>query len=158
VTEGNWLLSRRLRDAATRIAASTDAAASEALWREAERDVAAAGASEDAAVALPVLERSLPELRALFAAWDAGTAPLPAWDQAVLKRAMNAWRKRLKLTRADDEISSSRNPLSRGQSSGITGVQPPDQYPPEIWALLVSQGRLRDGGHGILESTAPGGA
>ena len=115
-TPENWLLSTRLRALATRLAAGLDAPAQDAAWRAAERDVAAADASEDAATALPVLERSLPELEALVAAWDARTTPLPAWDQAVLKRAMNAFKKRLKLTRADDEVSSNRNPLSRGVS------------------------------------------
>jgi hypothetical protein len=151
----HWLLSRRLRDVAARLA-SADAPAAEALWATALRDVEAAGAGEDEDVALPVLERSLDALRDLVAAWDAGTVRLPDWDQAVLKRAMNAFRKRLKLTRADDEGSGSRNPLSRGQASSITGVQPPDQYPPEVWDLLVAQGRLRDAGHGILEQVVPG--
>src|SRR5688572_30081459 len=124
-----WLLSARLRAVVARLrsggAAGGDA---EAAWREADAAIRAAGAEEDAAVALPVLERDLGEVEALMAGWDSRRVPLPAWDQAVLKRAMNAYKKRLKLTRADDEFSSSRNPLSRGASSGITGVSPPAQY------------------------------
>ena len=64
---------------------------------------------------------------------------------------MKAYRKRLKLVRLDDESSGSRNPLSKGEASGILGVKPPEQYAPEIWAALVRQGRLKDGGHGLLE-------
>jgi len=150
----NWLLRTRLRDCRARLEAGGDPASVDAAWREAERAVAEAGAGEDAAVALPVLERDVSALRALLAAWDARSLPLTAWDQAVLKRAHNAYKKRLKLTRADDEFSSSRNPLSRGASSGITGVRPPEQYTQDIWDVLVAQGRLRDGGHGLLEPGA----
>jgi hypothetical protein len=146
----NWLLSTRLRALRARLAGA-DPVAAEGLWREAERDVAAAGAQEDAAVALPVLERSASELDALFAGWDARRTPLPAWDQAVLKRAMNAYKKRLKVMRADDEVSASRNPLSKGATSGIRGVRPPEQFTQDVWDVLVAQGRLKDGGHGLLE-------
>jgi hypothetical protein len=69
----------------------------------------------------------------------------------VLKRAMKAFRRRLKLTRTEDESSASRNPLSRGETSGVTGVRPPERYPAEVWELLVALGRLRDAGHGLLE-------
>ena len=149
----NWLLVTRLRAIAARVAdpAGADSASTDAAWRDAQGAVDAAGAQEDAAVALPVLERDAGELAALLRAWDARRAPLSAWDQAVLKRAMNAFKRRLKLTRADDEGSGSRNPLSRGSTSSITGVRPPDGYGADVWALLVAHGRLRDGGHGLLE-------
>ena len=68
-----------------------------------------------------------------------------------MKRALKAYRKRLKLMRLDDESSASRNPLSKGESSHILGVKPPENYPPEVWAYLIKQGKLRDGGHGLLE-------
>ena len=150
----NWLLTHRLKGLRARIAASADPSEIASAWKQAEAAIAAAGAAEDATIALPVLERDLSELSALLAAWDARTVPLPAWDQAVLKRAMNAYKKRLKLTRTDDEISSSRNPLSRGASSSILGVRPPEQYSQEVWDLLVAHGRLRDGGDGLLEPAA----
>ena len=152
--EGNWLLSTRLRALAAALAATSDPAETARHWHEAQAAIAAAGADQDADVALPVLEKSLPDLQALLAAWDTARAGLPAWDLAVLKRAMKAFRRRIDLARADEESSTSRNPLSRGESSGITGVRPPEQYPPDVWDLLVRQGRLRDAGQGILESTA----
>ena len=149
----NWLLCNRLRKLAADVAAAS-AEAQEPLWAEMESLLEQAGAEEDADLALPVLERSLEELHKVLDGWTAGTTPLPEWDKAVLKRAMKAYRKRLKLMRLDDESSSSRNPLSKGESSSILGVRPPEQYDQEIWDLLVAQGRLRDGGGGMLE---PGG-
>lgn len=147
----NWLLRTRLRASRERIAVAVDAAAAEDGWRAAEAAVAAAGEQESADVALPILERDVQALDALLAAWDARTLPLAAWDQAVLKRALNAYKRRLKLTRADDEASSSRGPFSRGAASGIRGTRPPEQYSTDIWELLVAQGRLCDGGDGLLE-------
>jgi hypothetical protein len=152
----NWLLTARLRAVHDRLRASPDAGEADAAWRDAEAAVAAAGAGEDATVALPVLERDVAELAALLAGWEARRIPLPEWDQAVLKRAMNAFKKRLKLTRADDDISSSRNPLTRGAASSIVGVTPPEPYGPDVWALLVAHGRLRDAGDGLLEPAAGG--
>ena len=149
--EENWILSNRLRALAARVAAGVEPAQAESLWRDAQKQVDAAGAGEEADVALPVLERSLTALQALIASWDAGRLPLPAWDQAVAKRALKAYRRRLDLTRSDDEYSSSRNPMSKGMSSAITGVRPPDRYPQEVWDLLVAQGKLRDAGGGLLE-------
>jgi len=151
--EAHWLLSARLRATVTSLEAASDEATQAALWRAAERAVDEAGAAEDADVALPVMERSQPDLLALLAAWDARRKPLPVWDQAVLKRAMKALNRRLDLTRGDDEVSSSRNPLTRGGASSITGVRPPERYPTEVWALLVAHGRLRDAGDGVLEPT-----
>ena len=79
------------------------------------------------------------------------SAPLPEWDKAVLKRAFKAYKKRLKLMRLDDESTAGVNPLSAGRESSILGIRPPEQYPPEVWDLLVVQGKLRDAGGDLLE-------
>lgn len=147
----NWLLRTRLSQVRDRLLGTTDPLEVAAAWRDALAAVGAAGEGENADVALPVLEQDLESLEALLGAWSARSLPLVAWDQAVLKRAMNALKRRLKLTRADDEFSSSRSPFSRGASSGIRGTRPPEQYSQDIWDLLVAQGRLRDGGDGLLE-------
>lgn len=151
--EANWLLSARLAEVARRVAATSEGPLAEAAWSDADAALREAGAAEEAEVALPVLVRSLPDLEALLAAWAARRTPLPAWDKAVLARAMKALKRRLDLTRGDDDVSSSRNPLTRGASSSITGVRPPERYPPEVWATLVAHGRLRDAGDGVLEPT-----
>jgi len=152
-SDSNWLLCNRVRDLAGEVAAALDEAGSEEGWQRLEGLLEEAGADEIEEIALPVLDRSLEEVHALLDAWEAGTVGLAPWDRAVLKRALKAYRKRLKIMRLDDESSGSRNPLSKGGASSITGVRPPEQYPQEIWDLLIAQGKLRDAGHGLLELT-----
>lgn len=147
----DWLLSNRLRALTEKVAAGVDPAEEKALWTAAEADLTAAGADEDADVALPVLERSLPELNALITAWDTGHRALPRRDREILKRAVKAVRKRLKLARLDDESSSGRNPLSKGEHSSILGVKTPEGFSQEIWDTLIAQGKLRDAGYGLIE-------
>ena len=69
----------------------------------------------------------------------------------TLQRAMKALKKRLKLTRLDDESRLGRDPMSRGGRSGIVAVKPPDQYPAEVWQALEQKGRIRGIGHGLYE-------
>jgi len=71
--------------------------------------------------------------------------------QQQLKQAMKAFKKRLKLTRLDAESTIGGGPFSSGRGSGIVGIQPPNQYPREIWERLVEQGRLRRVGGGLYE-------
>ncbi len=72
-------------------------------------------------------------------------------SQQVLKQAMKAFKKRLKLTRLDAESSLGGGPFSSGRGSGIVAIQPPNQYPREVWEKLVEQGRLRRAGGGLYE-------
>ena len=61
-----------------------------------------------------------------------------------LKRAYKAFKKRLKLSRLDDESG-----LSMGsKKSRISGITPPTGHPPGIWEELVAQGKLRREGSG----------
>jgi hypothetical protein len=61
-----------------------------------------------------------------------------------LKRAFKAFKKRIKLTRLDDESG-----LSKGSKrSGIAGITPPSGFPPGIWEELVTLGRLKREGSG----------
>lgn len=68
-----------------------------------------------------------------------------------LKRAMKAFKKRLKLTRLDEESSLGGGPFSGGRDSGIVAIRPPDRYPQEAWDKLVEMGRLRDAGSGLYQ-------
>jgi hypothetical protein len=56
------------------------------------------------------------------------------------KRALKAFKKKLKLARLDDESGLSRG---GGKKSGITGITPPPGHPPGVWEELVKQGKLR---------------
>jgi hypothetical protein len=61
-----------------------------------------------------------------------------------LKRAYKAFKKRIKLTRLDDESG-----LNKGSKrSAIAGITPPSGFPPGIWEELVAQGRLKREGSG----------
>jgi hypothetical protein len=68
----------------------------------------------------------------------------------TLKRALKSFKKRLKLTALDEDSRLGRGAFSAG-AQGIYAVQPPNQYPPEVWAELCRQGKLRHSGHGLYE-------
>ena len=61
----------------------------------------------------------------------------------TLKRAMKAFRKRLKLARLDDESRLGHDAMTKGEKSRICAVKPPEQYPQEVWDYLVETGRLK---------------
>jgi len=72
----------------------------------------------------------------------------------TLKRAMKAFKKRLKLTALDEDSRLGRGPFSGG-ATGVCAIQPPDQYPDAVWAELCRQGKLRRSGHGLYELPRP---
>jgi hypothetical protein len=80
----------------------------------------------------------------------AGTGPTPQ----QLKTALKAFKKRLKLTRLDDESRLGHGALSSGGPSGIVAITPPAQFPQAVWNELVRQGKLRRAGQGMYELAA----
>jgi hypothetical protein len=66
-----------------------------------------------------------------------------------LKGAFQAFKKRLKLARLDDESRLGHRATSSGGKSSIEGIQPPRQFPREVWEELVRRGKLRYVGHGL---------
>jgi hypothetical protein len=77
-----------------------------------------------------------------------GEAP----DEETCRRALRAFRKRLALTRLDDESRlGGHQALSRGEESRITAIAPPIDWPKAVWQELVRQGKLRYTGHGCYE-------
>ncbi len=68
-----------------------------------------------------------------------------------LKRALKAFRKRLKLTRLDDESRLGYGSMTGGGRSGIVAITPPNQFPIAVWEELVKQGRLKRSGNGLYE-------
>jgi hypothetical protein len=86
------------------------------------------------------------------AAAASGPTPTPATSAIapeVLKSAYNAFKKRWKLTRLDQESRIGRGPMSSGQKSTIAGIVPPDQFPREVWEELVKAGRIKRAGSGF---------
>jgi hypothetical protein len=68
----------------------------------------------------------------------------------ILRRAMKAFKRRLKLTALDEDSRLGRGALSGG-AKGVCAIQPPNQFPIEVWEELRRQGRLRNSGHGLYE-------
>jgi len=125
------------------------AAGTSADWPGARAALEAAGEAQGELLAV-VEARDRARLAELLQAWASGALLRPVHDREVLKRAVKAFRKRLKLTRLDQE-SRIGGAFSKGERSGITGVVPPDGFGPEVWAELVRVGRMLDAGHGVLE-------
>jgi hypothetical protein len=72
----------------------------------------------------------------------------------ILKQAMKAFRKRLKLTSLDEDSRLGRGALSGG-AAGVCAIQPPNQFPIAVWEQLCRQGKLRSIGHGLYELPKP---
>ncbi|MEM9066142.1 MAG: hypothetical protein AAGB51_11700 [Planctomycetota bacterium] len=68
--------------------------------------------------------------------------------------ALRAFKKRLKLARLNDESRLGGRYTSGGKRSGIDAIQPPGEYPPEMWHALVAEGKLVDTGQGFFRLPA----
>ncbi|NOX58929.1 MAG: hypothetical protein GXP29_08745 [Planctomycetes bacterium] len=78
-------------------------------------------------------------------------APVDGPSGEELRRAMKAFKKRLKLSRLDAESALGRGAMTGGGQSGIVSISPPHQYPKAIWDELVRKGRLKYVGQGLYE-------
>ena len=79
---------------------------------------------------------------------EANSSPEPP-SKEELRLAMKAFRKRLKLTRLDDESGTGYGPTSTGQKSGIVAITPPNQFSQAVWQELVKQGKLKHDSGGL---------
>lgn len=89
---------------------------------------------------------------------NAGDAPgatpaAPAGPTAQeLASALKAFKKRLKLTRLDEESKLGvARPMTSGKRSGVVAITPPNQFPRAVWEELAKQGKLRRAGSGLYE-------
>jgi hypothetical protein len=84
---------------------------------------------------------------------DSNETPSPSErpSKEECKRAIKAFKKRLKLMRLDDESRVGGGSMSSGVTSGIVAIRPPNNYPQEVWDELVRKGRLKEAGPGIYE-------
>jgi len=78
------------------------------------------------------------------------TPPAHVFSEDELKRALGAFKKRLKLTVLDQEskLGASR-PMTSGKKVGQMGIIPPNDYPREMWKELARQGKIKDFGGGF---------
>jgi hypothetical protein len=96
------------------------------------------------------LEGLLAEVVDPAVAASAVPPPVDVPDMETCRRALRAFRKRLSLTRLDDESRiSSHNLLTKGEDSSILAIEPPNEWPEAVWLELVRQGKLVNAGHGF---------
>ena len=74
-----------------------------------------------------------------------------AFDKEELKRALTLFRKRLKLTRLNEESKLGYGPMTSGRRSSVVAIMPPREVRPEVWHELVRQGKLKDAGQGFYK-------
>jgi hypothetical protein len=123
---------------------------SDSAWSDASR-ARELSKVEDADLVSALQARDAAGLGAILEAWKSGKRLAPEHDREVLKRALKAFRKSLKVTRLDAESSLGVGPMSSGRHSGIVGMRPPDRYPAAVWEELARQGRLLGGKMGVYE-------
>ena len=64
-------------------------------------------------------------------------------EPEVMRRALKAFKKRLKLARLDDESSLGRGSSDKSRGAGIVAIRAPEKYPQAVWDKLVELGKLR---------------
>lgn len=98
------------------------------------------------------LTELIDRLRAPAAASAPPHAEAPSRENC--RRAMRAFRKRLALTRLDEESRiDSHSPLTKGDDSHMVAIVPPTDWPESVWRELVRQGKLRYVGDGFYQQT-----
>ena len=78
------------------------------------------------------------------------TPPPAEPTKEQLKGAFKAFKKRLKLTRLDDESKLGHSPLT-GARTRVISIQPPVGFGKEIWEELADKGFLKRDGVGFYE-------
>ena len=72
-------------------------------------------------------------------------------EEANLKRALKAFRRKLKNFRRDDESKLGSKYVTSGKTSGISAIEPPKEFPAAVWQKLAESGRLKRSGGGTYE-------
>jgi hypothetical protein len=75
---------------------------------------------------------------------------MPSTDDE-LKKAMKAFKKRLKLTRLDDDSKLGHSPLTGTNKGRVVAIQPPSGFGRAIWEELADKGLLKRDGTGFYE-------
>lgn len=76
-------------------------------------------------------------------------------DDATLRAALKGFKRRLKLVRLDDDSRIDlRDPTTKGGAGQISAIEPPRDWPHEVWTELAVRGCLRRSGGGMYEFVA----
>lgn len=75
---------------------------------------------------------------------------MPATEEE-LKKAIKAFKKRIKTMRLDDDSKIGHGPMSGGQHEKIMSIQPPLGFGRDIWEELADKGFLKRDGIGFYE-------
>ena len=67
-----------------------------------------------------------------------------------LKRALKAFKKRLKMNQLDEDSRLGHGPMS-GAKSKIISIQPPSGFAATVWEELADKGFLKRDGRGFYE-------
>ena len=73
--------------------------------------------------------------------------------ESELKRALGAFKKRLKVIRLDDESRLGHGPMSSGSREKVVAIQPPSGFGKAIWEELADLGYLKRDTVGFYELT-----
>ena len=142
--------------------AAADASVAGPLWGQTQK-LLLKTATDRGEIARIVVGRDAAALEALITVLrggePAGPEPAPAAeprDRAdisaeTLKKALRAFRKRLKLTRLDHESRLGVGPFSSGRQADVDAILPPREFPSAVWERLAEQGHLRPTGPGFYE-------
>jgi hypothetical protein len=74
-----------------------------------------------------------------------------ATNEDEMKKALKAFKKRIKLTRLDDDSRIGHGPMSSGGKEKIVSIQPPVGFGRQIWEDLADAGFLKRDGVGFYE-------
>ena len=77
------------------------------------------------------------------------TATPESINRETLKKAMKAFRKRIKLIRLDHESKLGYGPMTGGRAADFNAIMPPQKYPKVVWEALVEDGQLKRAGPGF---------
>ena len=72
-------------------------------------------------------------------------------EEPNLKRALKAFRRKLKSIKRDDESRLGNRYVTSGRQSDISAITPPHEFPAPVWQKLVEQGRLKRAGNGTYQ-------
>lgn len=67
----------------------------------------------------------------------------------TMKKAMHAFRKRLKLIRLDHESKLGVGPMTGGKKADVDAIMPPQEFDAEVWDALAAAGELKKAGTGF---------